>query len=648
MFNRGVRAFLLLLTIALAVSAVGSVSLGSNQTVSTMQTATITCSASGFTPSNYTWYLDGAYKGTNKAGQYKAWGNGPMWQGPGNDTMKNSVYVNYKDSSGVGNHTVKCVAKSTNGAQYSNQMTLTVQNKPPTASIVVNPGQTSSIAYGSTLQVNITIEGRDLDGKIMKYYIDFGDGIRQLEATYTNQATAPKKITYSVFNGYTTSGTFTVTGKITDDSGAVTTTTTKIKIKNVLPNLVFNGVDCTDGGAPVGDCYFNFTGSSDPDGSIRTILVIIDGDTYSAEHHSVADEGLKIKAKSALANGDHDVRFRIWDNATTGDYIDYPVGVTDGSGTSPVAFSVTNQRPTIGPALQPNGTPLSLNPTIVEKGDSVSFAVNASDSDGHVVNYLWDFGDGSTATTNSSSVSHTYNSYPQQGNSYAASVIAVDDNGAKSHPYAFTVQSLGQASVLYTFDDCAFVGGYVPDKSGSHDAKLLDTGSHLSSAVTSPKGSGCVLYADGNQVKGIEAAASQDYAPNSFTISFWLFSGGAGRGILQNGNNYNFGQNGGGNLVAKFPGLSGSPSLTGSYGTVVAGVHYAITYDSSAGSLKLYENGQLSTSTTASGTLSDSSALAIAGSVTGYSWLYYYKFDQFRIYNYAMDSGRISKLYSIT
>jgi hypothetical protein len=61
-------------------------------------------------------------------------------------------------------------------------------------------------------------------------------------------------------------------------------------------------------------------------------------------------------------------------------------------------------------------------------GETVSFDASASfDSDGSIVSYEWDFGDGNTQVTTDPTVDHTYTG--SEG-SYAASVTVVDDGGA--------------------------------------------------------------------------------------------------------------------------------------------------------------------------------------------------------------------------
>jgi len=78
-------------------------------------------------------------------------------------------------------------------------------------------------------------------------------------------------------------------------------------------------------------------------------------------------------------------------------------------------------------AAGPNANPtadFTADPTTLIVGESVSFDASASDdSDGTIVSYLWDFGDGSTAT--GATASHTYTTVANR----TASLTVIDNNG---------------------------------------------------------------------------------------------------------------------------------------------------------------------------------------------------------------------------
>jgi PKD repeat protein len=74
-------------------------------------------------------------------------------------------------------------------------------NMPPTASISANP-----LSGKPPLTVNFTGSGKDIDGTVVSYSWNFGDG------TTSNQQ--------SVSHTYENPGSYTATFKVTDDKGA--------------------------------------------------------------------------------------------------------------------------------------------------------------------------------------------------------------------------------------------------------------------------------------------------------------------------------------------------------------------------------------------------------------------------------------------
>ena len=74
-------------------------------------------------------------------------------------------------------------------------------NMPPTASISANP-----LSGKPPLTVNFTGSGKDIDGTVVSYSWNFGDG------TTSNQQ--------SVSHTYENPGNYTATFKVTDDKGA--------------------------------------------------------------------------------------------------------------------------------------------------------------------------------------------------------------------------------------------------------------------------------------------------------------------------------------------------------------------------------------------------------------------------------------------
>jgi PKD repeat protein len=86
------------------------------------------------------------------------------------------------------------------------------------------------------------------------------------------------------------------------------------------------------------------------------------------------------------------------------------------SNVATVAINLTNIAPSISSA--------SASPTVVIIGQSVDFTAAASDADGDVLAYLWDFGDG--ATSSDATTSHSYSA----AGIYSATITVTDFAGA--------------------------------------------------------------------------------------------------------------------------------------------------------------------------------------------------------------------------
>ena len=83
----------------------------------------------------------------------------------------------------------------------------------------------------------------------------------------------------------------------------------------------------------------------------------------------------------------------------------------------------------------------SIDPDDVEEGDSVSFRGHGTDSDGEVVSYLWNFGDGKTSTA--VNPVHTFINRSTRKTKYFTVALTVKDNqGATSSSAQTTITVL--------------------------------------------------------------------------------------------------------------------------------------------------------------------------------------------------------------
>jgi PKD repeat protein len=230
-----------------------------------------------------------------------------------------------------------------------------------------------------TLTASFTDLSYDTDGSITAWSWDFGDG----SGTSTTQ-----NPTYT----YTTEGTYTVKLTVTDNSSRTDIDSLSITVDdslNVAPLASFtytkNGLEVT----------FDGTGSSDADGSIANYNWDFgdgNGGFGSGPTHTYSDSGSYL------------VRLT----------------VTDGDGAKDSEF----QTITVSSTATGGGTnnPPTADFTYTKSGLEVSFTDQSTDSDGSVIQWNWDFGDGNTSSAQNPT--HTYGS---DGN-YTVTLTAFDDS----------------------------------------------------------------------------------------------------------------------------------------------------------------------------------------------------------------------------
>ena len=251
-------------------------------------------------------------------------------------------------------------------------------NQPP----VADPNGPYSGTVGTPVQFDGSASS-DVDGTIVSYDWDFGDGMTGTGAMPTHT--------------YTTDGTFTVTLTVTDDAGATgtATTTATIGLGNQAPVADPNGPYTGTVDAPV---QFDGSGSSDPDGTIVS---------YSWDFgDGTTGTGVNPTHTYTMA-GVFNVTLTVMDDA----------GATDSAGTTATIGEIVNQPPMAnanGPYSGTTGVPVMFDGTA------------STDSDGTIVSYDWDFGDGTTMTDAGPTPSHTYLS----DGIFTVTLTVTDDAGA--------------------------------------------------------------------------------------------------------------------------------------------------------------------------------------------------------------------------
>jgi PKD repeat protein len=272
-----------------------------------------------------------------------------------------------------GEYTVTLTVTDNEGATNSKTSTITVINMQPVAAFTSAP-ETANTNIEFSFDAS---ESYDLDGTIVSYMWDFGDG-----TTATG---------VSVSHAYTEDGTYTVTLTVTDDDDATATATETKSVPNLPPVASFT--DSAEIVSTGDNIQFDGSGSYDNDGTIVSYMWDFgDGTTATGvtTEHAYAE------------NAEHSVTLTVTDDD----------GATD---SFTVTKTVLNRQPVA--QLTTNQTTVTIN-VAVQLDGSESY-----DNDGTIVSYMWDFGDGTTAT--GVTTEHTY----EESGDYSVTLTVTDNDG---------------------------------------------------------------------------------------------------------------------------------------------------------------------------------------------------------------------------
>jgi PKD repeat protein len=271
-----------------------------------------------------------------------------------------------------GTFQVELTVTDDDGATAKGNLTVTVENVEPVARI----NGVSRVPSGEKVELDGT-SSYDLDGNIVEYRWDFGDG--------TSQELGP-----IIEHAYAAVGEFTVTLTVEDDGGL---TSSVELVVEVLNRRHVDSISASTMVLPTGQTIeLDGRGSSDPDGTVKTYTWIFgDGSVAygSRANHIYEDDGIYM------------VVLTVTDNK----------GGTD----STSLFIQVENRPLM-PAFESPAETLTL--VAVEMT-----AEGTLDPDGIVDGYFWDFGDG--GGENGWNVTHVYST----AGTYTVRLTVMDDDG---------------------------------------------------------------------------------------------------------------------------------------------------------------------------------------------------------------------------
>jgi len=389
------------------------------------------------------------------------WDFGDFTNGTGNVTTH--IYVDN------GTYTVTLKVTDNDGLSDITSADIIVLNRPPVAIFT----ESAEIMLTDEVIYFDASGSFDLDGYIVSYFWDFGDG--------TAGATGVTG-EYS----YARRGIYTVTLTVTDDDGATASSNANKTARNRPPVADFTeSAETVDTGE---DIHFNATVSYDPDGDIVSYFwdfgdgnnatgvtathSYVDNGTYIVTLAVTDDEGATDSANATkmVRNRPPVARFiESSEKVLTGNTIIFNAGDSDDpdgtiasyswnfgdetsakgvvvrhaykdDGVYTVTLTVTDDdgatASTDATKTVSNRPPVASfteNATTVNTGEAIQFNASKSyDRDGSVVSYFWDFGDNTTEIYKGENLTAiATHSYAEAGN-YTVTLTVTDDDGASS------------------------------------------------------------------------------------------------------------------------------------------------------------------------------------------------------------------------
>jgi len=277
-----------------------------------------------------------------------------------------------------GNYTVTLTVTDDDNATGKATAIKEALNRPPVA---IFSESTETAYIGEAITFNAS-DSYDLDGTIVNYFWEFGDGTNTTGVI--------------VNHAYDINGTVNVTLTVTDDDGASNSSaSTKTILKNEPPVPLFTeSAENVNTGEVI---TFNASGSYDPDGNITSYFWDF-GDGTSTTGVTVDHAYVDAGAYTATL-------------VVTDD---------DGKTASKSAVKTISNRPPIALSID--------DATNADVDELIRFDASGSyDLDGSILSYFWDFGDGNNATM-CVIVDHAY---AADGN-YTVTLTVTDDDGASS------------------------------------------------------------------------------------------------------------------------------------------------------------------------------------------------------------------------
>ncbi|MFN8459162.1 MAG: PKD domain-containing protein [Anaerolineae bacterium] len=295
-----------------------------------------------------------------------------------------------------GNYVARLTVIDKDGASASDTATVQVKGTNQTPVAVITAPSQGEVAQALTFDGS---NSYDNDGSITGYTWNFGDG-----ASANGQ---------QVSHSFEQPGLYQITLTVSDNGGlnGSSTFTVKITAKSKTPPVAV--ISGPDGGMINDQLSFAGTQSSDTDGQIISYAWNF-GDGATADGSSVSH--------SYAQFGTYQITLIVTDNDGLTAQATHTVQVDE-----PVQLQLPPVVAFTGPV---NGT----------VGQSLSFDASAShDPDGQIVSYAWNFGDGTTQSSDQSVINYNYT----QPGLYTVTLTVTDNDGLSDsyqQPITITVE----------------------------------------------------------------------------------------------------------------------------------------------------------------------------------------------------------------
>ncbi|MCO4769605.1 MAG: PKD domain-containing protein [Deltaproteobacteria bacterium] len=290
--------------------------------------------------------------------------------------------------SSIGSYTVTLQVTDDDGATDIDTATVSVINADP----IANPGGPYSAFQNTPVTLNGALSS-DPDGFLVSYEWDCNTANG---TSYSAPSASP------LFDcTYTTTGTFTVILRVTDDDGATDTGTTTVAITNQSPIAEAGGPYA--GSQGVAMPVFAF-GSNDPDGTLTTY----EWDCDNNGTFEVTSSSQTGSTCTFATIGTYTITLRVTDD--------------DGAQTTDTATAlIGNQAPVAAP-----GGPYAA----LQSQNVLVDGTQSADVDGTIVDYAWDCDAGNGVSLTSTGTTAVFScSYAVVG-TYTVTLQVTDDDGA--------------------------------------------------------------------------------------------------------------------------------------------------------------------------------------------------------------------------